>query len=75
MNIDPIGTDTFWGRPQRMCMANISSEKNAIILVGDFNGQVGKGRKYQSTVGRYTAHARTNCNGKRLIELCKAHCN
>lgn len=68
--LDPVGTDKFWEDLEE-CMANIPSE-NAIILVGDFNAQVGKEQKYQSIVGRYPAHTRTNCNGKRLIELCKA---
>lgn len=46
---------------------------NVKILLGDFNAQVGKERKFQTTVGKYPAHKRTNKNGERLIKLCKAY--
>lgn len=49
------------------------SEKHNILLVGDFNAQVGKEKKYKKVVGNYPAHNRTNQNGMRLIELCQAH--
>lgn len=48
-------------------------EKHNILLIGDFNAQVGKEKKYKKTVGNYPAHNRTNQNGIRLIELCQAH--
>lgn len=48
-------------------------DKNIIILLGDFNAQIGKEKKYKKIVGDYPAHKRTNRNGVRLIELCQAH--
>lgn len=46
-------------------------EHHIKILVGDFNAQIGKERKFKSVVGNYPAHKRTNKNGERLIDFCK----
>ena len=47
-------------------------EKNVKILLGDFNTQIGKERKYRDIVGEYSAHKRTNRNGERTIALCRS---
>jgi len=41
------------------------------ILLGDFNAQIGRERKFRKTVGLYPAHRMTNKNGMRLIQLCQ----
>lgn len=41
------------------------------ILMGDFNAQLGKERKFRKTIGNFPAHKWTNQNGQRLVELCK----
>lgn len=41
-------------------------------MLGDFNAQIGKERIYRKVVGNYPAHKRTNKNGIRLLNLCKA---
>lgn len=45
-------------------------KENVLILVGDFNGQIGRERKYKAIVGEYPAHKRTNRNGERLVNFC-----
>lgn len=37
--------------------------------MGDFNAQIGKEKQYETIVGKYPAHKRTNKNGQRLINL------
>lgn len=41
------------------------------VLVGDFNAQIGREKKYRKIVGDYPAHKRTNKNGERLIGFCR----
>lgn len=41
------------------------------ILMGDFNAQLGKERKFRKTIGRFPAHKWTNQNGQRFVETCK----
>lgn len=41
------------------------------ILVGDFNAQLGKERKFRDIVGKWPAQKRTNKNGLRTIEICR----
>ena len=41
------------------------------ILIGDFNAQLGKERKFRKTIGQFPAHKWTNKNGQRLVETCK----
>ena len=36
------------------------------ILLGDFNAQLGKERKYRKTIGEYPAHKWTNRNGQAI---------
>ncbi|XP_068084853.1 uncharacterized protein [Anabrus simplex] len=67
---DPDGTDKFWVELE-VVIPKIS-DKHTIILLGDINAQIGRERKLQNIVGKYPAHRRTNRNGERLIELCKA---
>lgn len=47
-------------------------KQNTVILVGDFNAQIGSEKKFRNIVGEYPAHKRTNTNGERLINLCKS---
>lgn len=63
--------ETFWNQLDDL-MQKIP-DKNNVILLGDFNAQIGKEKKYKTIVGNYPAHNRTNRNGIRLIELCQAH--
>jgi hypothetical protein len=68
---DPEKVDNYWETLEyEMSKIPLSNVK---ILLGDFNAQVGKERKFQTTVGKYPAHKRTNKNGERLIKLCKAY--
>lgn len=46
-------------------------QNNSNLLMGNFNSQSGREKKYPATVGRLTAHKRTNRNGERLINLCR----
>ncbi|XP_014286812.1 craniofacial development protein 2-like [Halyomorpha halys] len=41
------------------------------ILLGDYNAQIGKEKRYNNIVGEYPAHKWTNRNGERLVQLCK----
>lgn len=63
--------ETFWNQLDDL-MQKIP-DKNNVILLGDFNAQIGKEKKYKTIVGNYPAHNRTTRNGIRLIELCQAH--
>lgn len=62
-------TDKYWETLENT-MAKIP-EKDVILLLGDFNAQLGKETKYRKTVGDFPAHKFTNKNGTRLIELCR----
>lgn len=72
-NIDnkknPIKVQTFWEELEDT-IQKIPKE-NIIILLGDFNAQLGKERKYKNIIGQYPAHKRTNTNVIRLVELCQ----
>lgn len=50
---------------------SIIPKNNVKILLGDFNAQIGKEKKFKNIVGEYPAHSRTNRNGERLINMCK----
>lgn len=67
---DPDTVETFWE-----ILENTISKVpkfHTVILLGDFNAQVGRENKFRNTVGSYPAHKRTNTNGERLIELCRS---
>lgn len=42
-----------------------------MILLGDFNAQLGTEKNFRGIVGDYPAHRRTTKNGERLINLCR----
>lgn len=67
---NPENTDTFWEELEDVISK--VPERHTIILLGDFNAQLGKERKYKHIVGEYPAHLRTNRNGERLVGLCRA---
>ncbi|XP_035724084.1 uncharacterized protein LOC118442506 [Vespa mandarinia] len=46
-------------------------KSNEVILLGDFNAQIGRERIHRPIVGEYAAHQRTNRNGMRSITICK----
>lgn len=75
INIDnkknKVKVEIFWDKLDDMIQK--IPEKNNVILLGDFNAQVGKEKRFRNVVGCYPAHNRTNQNGIRLIELCQAH--
>lgn len=66
---EPEKTEKFWEKLENE-MSRIPND-DVKILLGDFNAQIGKERKYRKTVGNYPAHKFTNKNGMRLIELCQ----
>lgn len=63
--------ELFWDKLDDV-LQNIPDKHN-IILLGDFNAQIGKEKKFRKVVGKYPAHKRTNKNGERLIEICQSH--
>lgn len=63
-------TDIFWEELEEIIMK--IPNKHTVILLGDFNAQLGREKKFRHIVGNYPAHHRTNRNGERLIGLCKA---
>lgn len=66
---NPNKVDEFWD----LLDDEISKipQSNVVILLGDFNAQIGREKIYRPIVGEYAAHQRTNKNGMRLITLCK----
>lgn len=42
------------------------------IILGDFNGKIGKERIYHPTTGRHSLHDNTSSNGTKLIEFATA---
>ncbi|KAI5751635.1 hypothetical protein M8J77_009428 [Diaphorina citri] len=69
---DPETTDRLWEKLEEIIEK--VPEHHSILLIGDFNAQVGKEKKFRNIVGDYPAHKRTNKNGERLVEICKS-CN
>ncbi|XP_067124356.1 craniofacial development protein 2-like [Centruroides vittatus] len=67
---NPTKVEQFWEQLEDE-ISKIPRE-NVKILMGDFNAQIGKEKSVWNIVGKYPAHKRTNQNGLRLIELCKA---
>lgn len=68
---DAEDTEKYWETLDRVT-SKIHKHDTKIIL-GDFNAQVGKERKYRKTVGDFPAHKLTNKNGVRLVEYCQRH--
>lgn len=61
--------EDFWE-----CLEEITNKipgHHVKILLGDFNGQLGKERKYRRITGPFTAHRRTNKNGEHLLSFCQ----
>ncbi|MFP3037177.1 MAG: endonuclease/exonuclease/phosphatase family protein, partial [Candidatus Karelsulcia muelleri] len=66
---NPEKVESFWeGLEQELSKI---PGKNIKILLGDFNAQIGREKKFRKIVGDYPAHKRTNRNGERLIEMCR----
>jgi len=68
--LDSEKVDTFWDTLEDTISKVHTS--HTVILLGDFNAQIGRERKFRNTVGDYPAHKRTNTNGERLIDLCRS---
>lgn len=72
-NIDnkkkPEEVEKYWEILERT-MSKIP-QKDVKILLGDFNAQIGRERKYRSIAGKHSAHHNTNKNGERLIDICR----
>lgn len=66
---DPKSVDKLWEKLEETI--DKVPKHHSIILIGDFNAQIGKEKKNQKVVGDYPAHRRTNRNGERLIEVCR----
>ncbi|KAI5715793.1 hypothetical protein M8J77_022481 [Diaphorina citri] len=66
---DPESVDKLWEKLEETI--DKVPKHHSIILIGDFNAQIGKEKKNQKVVGDYPAHRRTNRNGERLIEVCR----
>ena len=66
---DPKNVNEAWET-----LENVLSEipqNHVKILMGDFNAQLGKERKFRKTIGNFPAHKWTNQNGQRFVEICK----
>lgn len=63
--------DKFWDLLEQTI--NRINKRNVKILLGDFNAQLGKERKYKDVIGKWTPHKFTNKNGQRLVEICREH--
>ncbi|MXP61689.1 reverse transcriptase domain-containing protein [Pantoea sp. Taur] len=66
---DPDKVDEFWGELEEA--VHRIPRNNVKILLGDFNAQIGREKKFRETVGFHPGHYRTNRNGERLIGLCR----
>ena len=66
---DPGTMDNFWESLEET--TNKIPRHHVKILLGDFNAQLGKERKFNDTTGPHTKHKRTNKNGERLINFCR----
>lgn len=67
---NPEKVEEFWSQLEEELFK--TPEKHIKILMGDFNAQIGKEKKFRNIVGAYTAHKRTNRNGERLIDVCES---
>lgn len=64
-------TEEFWNQLD-LTLNNIP-KNHTKILIGDFNAQLGKERKFKDIIGKWPAQRNTNKNGERLIEVCRNH--
>jgi exonuclease III len=48
-------------------------KNDTIIILGDVNAQLGKGRSYNDVTGQHTLHKETNRNGELLCEFAYAN--
>lgn len=63
--------EKFW---ELLDQTTTNINKNHIkILMGDFNAQLGREKRYRDIIGKWTAQRRTNKNGIRLVEFCRNH--
>lgn len=66
---DPEMVENFWEILEET--TNKIPRHHVKILLGDFNAQLGKERKFRDTTGLYTKHKRTNKNGEKMINFCR----
>lgn len=65
----PQDVDDFWEDMEEF--TNKVPESHVKIVLGDFNAQLGKEKKYKQITGPFTAHERTNKNGEHFIKYCQ----
>lgn len=66
-NADKEDKDTFYEEMER-AMDAIPKE-DAVLLLGDFNAQIGKEKHIEHIAGKHTIHNKTNNNGQMLCEF------
>lgn len=65
---NPMIVENFWEQLEET--TNKIPKHHVKLLLGDFNAQLGKERKFRKITGVHTAHNRTNKNGEKLIHFC-----
>lgn len=68
---DPKPVEGFWNLLDQI-LTNIPSNHTKIVM-GDFNAQIGREKKFRNIVGDWPAQKKTSTNGRRLIEICREH--
>lgn len=63
--------ESFWELLDQTA-TNIN-KKYTKILIGDFNAQLGREKRFRDVIGKWPAQKRTNKNGLRLVEFCRNH--
>lgn len=63
--------DKFWDLLDHTI--NNIPKNHVKLLIGDFNAQLGKERRYRDIIGKWPAQRRTNKNGEKLVDLCRNH--
>lgn len=66
---DPETVETYWELLENKIRE--IPKNHVIILLGDFNAQLGKEPEFQDIIGKYPAHKKTKKNGQRLVQLCR----
>ena len=66
---DPETVENFWESLEET--SNKIPGHHVKILLGDFNAQLGKEKKFRDITGPHTKNKRTNKNGERLIDFCR----
>ena len=62
--------DEFYDNLIKVCEG--VSRHDALVILGDFNGKVGKEPEYLGVTGKYSMHETTNDNGERMCYLAAA---